>query len=90
MPDLPQKVQKMGPSLDPIEQTSPDGGLPFQGGGRHADLPFNYQQREAADADYENNLARVRRQDKQALGQMHGKLDGTPWIGRGKGRNAGD
>ena len=89
MPDLPKKYEKMGPGKNPIEQTSPDGSAPFTGGGRHADLPYDYQQREAADADYVNNLARVRRQDKEALGQMHGKIDGTPWVGRGRGRNAG-
>jgi hypothetical protein len=84
--NIPEKHQKMGPSLDPVEQATPDGGEPFQGGGRHADLPFDYRQRPAADADYNANLARNARQDREAIGQMHGKDDGTPWVG--KGRNA--
>ncbi len=90
MPDLPQKHEKMGPTKNPVEQRSPDGSEPFTGGGRRADLPYDYQQREAADADWKANLERVARQDREAVGQMHGKDDGTPWVkgGSGKGRNA--
>lgn len=88
MPDLPQKHEKMGPVKSPVEQQSPDGSEPFAGGGRRADLPFDYQQRASADADYADNLERVRRQDREAVGQMHGKADGTPWVNGGKGRNA--
>ena len=88
MPDLPQRHEKLSPTRQPTEQQTPDGGTPFQGGGRRADLPYDYQQREAADADYAANLARTRRQDREAIGQQK-SLDGTPWVGRGRGRNAG-
>lgn len=79
---------KLGPGggIGPSEQQTGDLKPPFDGGGRRADLPADYQQREAADTDYQNNLARNARQDREALGQMHGKNDGTPWVG--KGRNA--
>ena len=86
MPDLPQKHEKLGPTQSPVEQRTPDGGMPFQGGGRRADLPYDYQQRAAADADYADVHERTRVKDREAIGQMHGKLDGTPWVG--KGRNA--
>ena len=86
MPDLPQKHEKLGPTNSPVEQRTPDGGEPFQDGGRRADLPYGHQQRPAADADYRANLERTFAKDREAVGQMHGRLDGTPWVG--KGRNA--
>lgn len=89
MPDLPQKHEKPKLGQQPVEQQTPDGGEPFAGGGRRADLPFDYQQRPSADADYNANLVRNARQDREAIGQMHGKNDGTPWVGKGRGRNAG-
>ncbi len=88
MPDLPQKHEKLGPTQSPSEQRTPDGGEPFQGGGRRADLPYDYQQRAAADADWKAELARNTRQDREAIGQMHGKDDATPWVKGSKGRNA--
>lgn len=88
MPSLPEKHEKLGPTNKPTEQGTPDGGTPFQGGGRRADLPYDYQQRDAADADWKAQLARNARQDREAVGQMHGKLDGTPWVKGGSGRNA--
>ena len=86
MPDLPQKHEKLGPTKSPVEQQTPDGGTPFQGGGRRADLPYDYDQRAAADADYADVHERTRVKDREAIGQMHGREDGTPWVG--KGRNA--
>ncbi len=82
-------TEKVGPDFGagPSEQRSGDLDPPFKGGGRRADLPADWQQRAAADADYNYNLSRTRAKDREAVGQMHGKLDGTPWVG--KGRNAG-
>lgn len=82
------------PSLDtgrpniqrgPVEQQTMDDAPAFEGGGRRADIPGDYQQREAADTDYNANLARTARQDKEALGQ---KTD-TPWVKGGSGRRKG-
>lgn len=87
MPDLPQKHEKLGPTKSPVEQQTPDGGEPFQGGGRRADLPYDYQQRAAADADYADIHERTRIKDREAIGQMKA-LDGTPWVKGGSGRNA--
>lgn len=77
------------PNLErgPVEQRTPDDGAPFEGGGRRADIPGDYQQREAADADWRKNLSRNARQDKQAIGQAK-SLDGTPWQS-GSGRRKG-
>lgn len=85
------ETEKVGPgfSAGPSEQQTSDLDPPFKGGGRRADLPADYQARQTADQDYNQNLERVRRQDREALGQMHGKLDATPWVQGGKGRNAG-
>jgi hypothetical protein len=69
----------------PTEQRTLDTDQPFSGGGRRADLPADYQQREAADADCKINLARNTRQDKEALGQ---KPD-TTWVRGGSGRKLG-
>lgn len=69
----------------PTEQRTLDTDPPFSGGGRRADLPADYQQRECADADYNANLARNTRQDKEALGQ---KPD-TTWVRGGSGRKVG-
>ncbi len=79
------------PNLErgPTEQQTGDMSPPFSGGGRRADLPADYQQRDAADADWKGNLARNSRQDRQAIGQMHGKDDGTPWVKGGSGRKVG-
>lgn len=52
----------------PTEQQTLDTDPPFKGGGRRADLPADYQQRAAADADYRANLARNQRQDREQLG----------------------
>lgn len=41
---------------------------PFMGGGRCADLPGGYQQRDAADKDWRANLARNARQDREQIG----------------------
>jgi hypothetical protein len=90
MPDLPQKHEKLGPTKNPVEQQTPDGGEPFQGGGRRADLPYGDQQRQAADADYNHNLERTFAKDREAIGQMHGKTDGTPWVKGGSGRRGRD
>lgn len=74
------------PNYGPSEQRTGDLDPPFQGGGRHADLPADYQQRQAADADWKGELDRNRRQDREALGQPKA-LDGTPWVrGDKKGR----
>lgn len=78
----------MKSKLGPSEQQTGDLDGPFEGGGRRADLPADYQQREAADKDYEANLARTKRWDRAAVGQMKA-LDGTPWVGKGYGRKAG-
>lgn len=85
------------PSLDtgrpniqrgPTEQQTMDDAPPFDGGGRRADIPGDYQQRDAADADWKAQLARNSRQDRAAIGQMHGKDDATTWV-RGSGRKSG-
>ena len=85
------------PSLDtgrpniqrgPVEQQTMDDGAPFEGGGRRADIPGDWQQRAAADADWRANLSRNARQDKQAIGQPKA-LDGAPWVKGGSGRKAG-
>lgn len=52
----------------PSEQQTLDTDPPFKGGGRRADLPADYQQRAAADADYRAQLARSHRQDREQLG----------------------
>lgn len=72
----------------PVEQQTPDDGAPFEGGGRRADLPGGYQQRQSADADWRANLDRNARQDREAVGQPRA-LDGTPWVKGGSGRKAG-
>lgn len=72
------------PTNGPSEQQTGDLEPPFKGGGRRADLPADWQQRDAADADYNANLARNARQDREAVGVPRA-LDGTPWIGTGKG-----
>lgn len=41
--------------------------------------------RPEADADWRAQLARNRRQDREAVG-IPKALDGTPWVGRGRGR----
>ena len=85
------------PSLDtgrpniqrgPVEQQTMDDAPAFEGGGRRADIPGDYQQRDAADADWRKNLARNTRQDRQAIGQPKAQ-DGTPWVKGGSGRKAG-
>lgn len=79
-----------GPTGEPSEQQTGDLDPPFKGGGRRADLPADYQQRDAADADYARNLARNQRQDREAVGTAK-TLDGTPWVGKGhqkRGRDA--
>lgn len=72
------------PWLGPSEQRTPEHGDPFEGGGRRADLEADWQQRKMADADYAANLDRARRWDSEASGTAR-TLDGTPWIGTGKG-----
>lgn len=78
------------PNLErgPTEQQTGDGDPPFQGGGRRADLPADYQQRECADQDWRAQLDRNQRQDRECLGQPKA-LDGTPWVKGGSGRKAG-
>jgi hypothetical protein len=56
-----------------------DMAPPFEGGGRQADLPADYDQRAAADADWRAQLTRNMRQDNQAVGTPK-DLDGTPWL----------
>lgn len=73
------------PKLGPVEQQTGDYDQPFEGGGRRADLPADWQQRAAADADYRANLARNQRQDREALGQ---KTDAS-WVRGGSGRRKG-
>lgn len=72
----------------PTEQRTLDTDPAFAGGGRRADLPADYQQRDAADSDWRKQLARNDRQDRQAIGQPKA-LDGTPWVKGGLGRKAG-
>ena len=81
-------TRKIGPGFGagPSEQQTGDLDPPFKGGGRRADLPADWQQRAAADADYADVHERTRVKDREAIGQMHGREDGTPWVG--KGRNA--
>ena len=81
------ETTKVGPGFcaGPSEPQTGDLDPPFKNGGRRADLPADYQQRDAADADWKANLARNARQDNERLWQMRGQ-DGTPWVG--KGRNA--
>ena len=76
------------PKLGPVEQQTGDYDPPFAGGGRRADLPADYQQRKAADADYNANLATVKRWDREAVGTPR-TLDGTPWVNSGKGHPKG-
>jgi hypothetical protein len=52
---------------------------PFEGGGRQADLPADYDQRAAADIDWQRQLARNVRQDREAVGVPR-SLSGTPWV----------
>ncbi len=52
---------------------------PFEGGGRHADLPAELDVRAAADADWRVQLARNMKQDQEALATPR-DLDGTPWV----------
>lgn len=73
-----QKPTKQ-PNYGPTEQQTGDCDPPFEGGGRRADLPADYQQRDAADADWKGELQRNQRQDRAAIGQPKA-LDGTPWM----------
>lgn len=68
----------------PSEQQTHDTDPPFKGGGRRADLPADYQQRDAADKDWRGQLQRNQRQDRAAIGQPK-ELDGTPWLKSNKG-----
>lgn len=70
--------------IGPVEQQTGDDDPPFTGGGRRADLPRDWQQRQAADADYNANLNTVKRWDSEAVGTAR-SLDGTPWVGTGRG-----
>ena len=72
------------PTNGPSEQQTGELEPPFTGGGRRADLPADWQNRPAADADYNRNLATVRRWDREAV-FVPKTLDGTPWLGTGKG-----
>src|SRR5215469_2643706 len=63
----------------PSEQQTGELDPPFKGGGRRADLPGDYDQRAAADADWRKNLDFNSRQDREAVGQQK-SLDGTPWL----------
>lgn len=70
--------------LGPSEQQTGDLDPPFKNGGRRADLPADYQQRDAADADYRRILEMTRRWDRQAIGTptsrdeiAGGRLGGT-------------
>lgn len=72
------------PNYGPSEQQTGDLDPAFEGGGRRADLPADYQQREAADKDWRTNLSRNQRQDRAAIGQPKA-LDGTPWLKSNKG-----
>lgn len=76
------------PRRGPPEQQTMDDDPPFKGGGRRADLPADYQQRDAANADWRTNLDRNAKQDREAVGQPRA-LDGTPWVKGGSGRKAG-
>lgn len=67
-----------------VYQGPGDLSPPFRDGGRQADLPADYDQRACADADWRAQLARNNRQDREALGQPR-SVDGTPWVGTGKG-----
>lgn len=64
----------------PSEQQTGEQDEPFAGGGRRADLPAGYQQRQAADADWRHNLARNKRQDREQLGfpKTRDNLRGEP------------
>ncbi len=60
-------------------QAPGDLAPPWEGSGRAADLPADWDQRKAADADWHIQLARNARQDRQAVGWMKGEK-GTPWL----------
>lgn len=79
----------VGPTKDPTEQQTGDLDPPFKGGGRRADLPADYQQRAAADADYDRNLRMNARQDREAIGIAR-QMDGTPWVQSGSGHPKAD
>ena len=69
--------------IGPVEQQTGDCDPPFARGGRRADLPADYQQRQAADADWRRNLAFNQRQDREAVGTAR-QPDGTPWVRNGR------
>jgi hypothetical protein len=71
--------------LGPSEQRTPEISKPFAGGGRRADLNGGYDQRAAANRDWEIQLTRNSRQDREAVGQ---KTD-TGWVGTGLGHPRG-
>ncbi len=60
-------------------QAPGDLAPPWEGSGRAADLPGDWDQRKAADADWHIQLARNIRQDRQAVGTPK-DLNGTPWV----------
>jgi hypothetical protein len=81
----PPKGTIVAPTEGPKTYQGPgDLAPPWSNGGRQADLPADYDQRACANEDYRIQRARSDRQDREALGQPK-SLDGTPWIGTGKG-----